>query len=205
MSVETASQRCSSSGSNRRRHVLAAECRPSVLHLGYAIRRRRSAVRMMQAELACRADMDRAYLSRVESGRISVGWSPLGRLATALDTNVLSIVLDAENIARSKAGAEPDEGLSLDRWSGAASGGAPSVATLGEVFRRARLDRGLSRPQCACLSGLSVQTIAKLEFGERTPKWDTLCALSVALACAVSELVIWAETAASECRPKLDV
>jgi transcriptional regulator with XRE-family HTH domain len=64
---------------------------------------------------------------------------------------------------------------------------------LGLAFQRSRLEHGFTREECAHVSGLSAQTIEKLEFGKRAPKWGTLCALSAALKCTVYELVILTE------------
>jgi transcriptional regulator with XRE-family HTH domain len=192
MSATTACQ-CSSTRANRTRRMAAIACCPDVKHLGLVIRQRRSAARMNQPTLAYRADMDRAYISRVENGRTLVGWSNLGRLATALDTTIAALALDAERLLRSGRPARVRLGRIASRATG--PGRPPSVAALGLAFRRARLDRGLTRAQCAHVSGLSIQAIEKLEFGKRAPRWDTLCALSVVLTCTVSELVVLAEAA----------
>jgi transcriptional regulator with XRE-family HTH domain len=181
---------------NSIKRATATACYPCASHLGRVIVQRRAATRMSQAALAYRADVDRTYLSRVENGRTSVGWSNLSRIATALKTTIASLALDAEQIVRS--GAPVQEALigqtavQTDRAAGPV--GSPSVAALGLAFQRARLEHGFTREECAHVSGLSAQTIEKLEFGKRAPKWDTLCALSAALKCTVYELVIPAET-----------
>jgi DNA-binding XRE family transcriptional regulator len=166
MSATTTCRQCSSTRANRTRRMAAIACCPDVKHLGLVIRQRRSAARMNQPTLACRAD---------------------------LDTTIAALALDAERLVRY---GRPDQ-MRLGRIASRATGPGrpPSVATLGLAFRRARLDRGLTRAQCAHVSGLSVQAIEKLEFGKRAPRWDTLCALSVVLTCTVSELVVLAEAA----------
>jgi transcriptional regulator with XRE-family HTH domain len=177
---------------NSIRRAAATACCPCAVHLGLVIVQRRAATRMSQAALAYRADVERTYLSRVENGHTSVGWNNLGRIAAALKTTIASLALDAEQIVRSGAPALLGQvAVQGERASGPV--GSPSVVALGLAFQRARLAHGFTREECADVSGLSAHTIEKLEFGKRAPKWDTLCALSVALKCTVYALVILAE------------
>jgi transcriptional regulator with XRE-family HTH domain len=189
-----------STRANPTRRAAATACCPCAGHLGLVIVQRRASTRMSQAVLAYRADVERTYLSRVEKGRTSVGWSNLGRLAVALKTTIASLALDTEQIVRSGAPAHAAllEQISVQRVGATGLIGSPSVVALGLAFQRVRLERGFSREDCARVSGLSAQAIEKLESGKRAPKWDTLCALSIALECAVYELVLLAEAAEVE-------
>jgi transcriptional regulator with XRE-family HTH domain len=54
--------------------------------LGRALRELRDKAGLTQKELAERSGTDDTYVSRVEHGRIDVGWSTLQRLLRALNT-----------------------------------------------------------------------------------------------------------------------
>jgi transcriptional regulator with XRE-family HTH domain len=56
--------------------------------LGLALRRLREASGLTQQALAERADSDHTYLSRLEHGRIDVGWSTLQRLLRVLGADL---------------------------------------------------------------------------------------------------------------------
>jgi transcriptional regulator with XRE-family HTH domain len=64
--------------------------------LGQALRRLRSRANVTQEELAARASTGNTYISRVENGRIDVGWTTLRRLLLALDASLGDLVAEVE-------------------------------------------------------------------------------------------------------------
>ena len=61
--------------------------------------------------------------------------------------------------------------------------------TLGENIRRCRLFRGLEQKDLAAKTGLSVQTISKIETGTENVSFESLIAIAGALDAALEELV----------------
>ena len=53
-------------------------------HPGHAIRERRTALGWTQADLAYRADVAQADISRIENGRLDARWSTIQRISEAL-------------------------------------------------------------------------------------------------------------------------
>jgi transcriptional regulator with XRE-family HTH domain len=60
--------------------------------LGQALRELRTYAGLTQQQLAQRAASDYTYISRVERGRIDIGWSTLLRLLRALDASLGDLV-----------------------------------------------------------------------------------------------------------------
>ena len=59
---------------------------PSILSLfGQNVRFRRQSLGFTQAELAARADIDRAYISNIEQGRKNISLTTLQKLADSLE------------------------------------------------------------------------------------------------------------------------
>lgn len=64
--------------------------------LGRALRELRDRAGLTQKELAERSGTDDTYISRVEHGRIDVGWTTLLRLLRALDANPAELAAKIE-------------------------------------------------------------------------------------------------------------
>ena len=56
---------------------------------------------------------------------------------------------------------------------------------LGDIFKTARLDKGLSQEQCAVFAGISANAYRAIEKNSASPKFDTVVAL-----CQVLGLVL---------------
>lgn len=63
----------------------------------------------------------------------------------------------------------------------------------GKRLRALREESGLTLADLAERAGLHLQGLAKLESGERSPKWDTVVALAKALGCSTEEFLPEAE------------
>lgn len=61
---------------------------------GLGIQRWRRAQGLVQEELAHRADIDRAYLSRIENGNVDVGLRLIVKLASALEVAPAELLKD---------------------------------------------------------------------------------------------------------------
>jgi transcriptional regulator with XRE-family HTH domain len=72
---------------------------PTRAHIGRALRRRRQACGMTIEGLAKAAAMHETYLSGIERGQRNPSWQKLLSLATALQTPLSVIVLEAESEA----------------------------------------------------------------------------------------------------------
>jgi transcriptional regulator with XRE-family HTH domain len=64
--------------------------------LGRALHEMRNRAGLTQKELAARSGTDDTYISRVEHGRIDVGWTTLLRLLTALDADLGDLAVEVE-------------------------------------------------------------------------------------------------------------
>lgn len=69
---------------------------PSLVALGEAIRRVRLMTGCSQEELAFRTDIERGYLSSIESGKQNPGFISLVRIASALGVTVAELVTEAQ-------------------------------------------------------------------------------------------------------------
>jgi transcriptional regulator with XRE-family HTH domain len=59
--------------------------------LGQAMRLLRERAQLTQRQLATRAGADDTYISRLEHGRIDIGWSTLRRLLAALNADLFTL------------------------------------------------------------------------------------------------------------------
>lgn len=65
--------------------------------LGHVIRRRRLALGLSQSELALRSEIDRTYMSDVESGTRNPSLGVVERIAEALGSDIIQLLLEARN------------------------------------------------------------------------------------------------------------
>jgi len=65
--------------------------------LATAIRKKRKKLNLSQEEVANRAEIDRSYVNRVESGKSSVSVLIAYRIAKALNTSLSRIIKEVEN------------------------------------------------------------------------------------------------------------
>jgi transcriptional regulator with XRE-family HTH domain len=77
-----------------RKPPVYARTRPLVA-FGAAIRQARAEAGISQEELAFRADVGRAYMSKLEQGTQAAGLITMIRIASALGTSVSQLMLDA--------------------------------------------------------------------------------------------------------------
>jgi transcriptional regulator with XRE-family HTH domain len=63
---------------------------------GKASRQARAEARISQEELAFRAEVGRAYMSKLEQGKQAAGLMTMVRIASALGTSVAQLMLDAK-------------------------------------------------------------------------------------------------------------
>ena len=63
---------------------------------GYNVRTLRRALELTQQELADRSDLNRTYLVRVESGDRNVTLNTANRIASALGTDVVTLLSEAD-------------------------------------------------------------------------------------------------------------
>jgi transcriptional regulator with XRE-family HTH domain len=68
--------------------------------LGQALRELRTDAGLTQLDLAERAGSDDTYVSRLEHGRIDLGWSTLLRLLRALDVTLVQLADAIERQSR---------------------------------------------------------------------------------------------------------
>lgn len=68
---------------------------PTLVALGQAIRRLREAEGLSQESLALRADVDRAYVGRVERGDNAAALLTLKRIADALGITLTALMAEA--------------------------------------------------------------------------------------------------------------
>jgi transcriptional regulator with XRE-family HTH domain len=68
---------------------------PTLVALGQAIRRLREAEGLSQESLALRADVDRAYVGRVERGDNAAALLTLKRIADALGITMTALMAEA--------------------------------------------------------------------------------------------------------------
>jgi transcriptional regulator with XRE-family HTH domain len=66
--------------------------------LGLAIRQTRERAGLTQAQLADAANLNKTWISHIESGRVNPAYGTLRRIATALDVDLSSLTAEAEAI-----------------------------------------------------------------------------------------------------------
>jgi len=74
-------------------------------HIGLAVRKHRTALRLTQEELAGRADFDRTYIGQIEQGRRNPTMLSLERVAHALGLELDVLIATARDLAAGDADA----------------------------------------------------------------------------------------------------
>ena len=64
----------------------------------------------------------------------------------------------------------------------------PPDLALAAALRRLREDRGLAQEALAFRSGISTGAIARIELGQASPAWVTVCSIAAALDVSLVEL-----------------
>jgi transcriptional regulator with XRE-family HTH domain len=60
--------------------------------------------------------------------------------------------------------------------------------TLAAVLRRLRLERGATQEALAYRSGITTGSLARIELGQASPAWTTVCQIALALDVSLVEL-----------------
>jgi transcriptional regulator with XRE-family HTH domain len=76
-------------------------------HPGHTIRERRTELGWTQAELAERADVAQADISRIENGRLDARWSTIQRISEALESSTNSPTRSLANAHRGRRSPRP--------------------------------------------------------------------------------------------------
>jgi len=74
-------------------------------------------------------------------------------------------------------------------------------AVLGCLLQEKRLERGLSVPDLAALTGLSVGVIRRYEFGDRMPSWEAFITIARKLDMTPSQLMSYLDDFGLEKKP----